>query len=222
MPGHEGSGCSRCGGGRGGAALIGKLAAGTEVRLCGFCLGRLGITHATTLPYSPYQNGKQEAFWGQVEGRLLAMLEGVAADLRLMQRFYEQPSDNRIEAYMTELVELLVVRGVDTVTYGFKKDGAWVVALRYVAAVDGNLTADDRAGRVPPGIDITGGSWSSFLTHSSHWWELPATERAGVEALLPFQRTAGEEPSPGNGYWVEDKTYSADGGGVRRATFRPL
>lgn len=37
-------------------------------------LQRLGIVHDTTLPYSPYQNGKQESFWGQVEGRLLAML----------------------------------------------------------------------------------------------------------------------------------------------------
>src|SRR5690606_32496425 len=45
-------------------------------------LARLGILHETTLPYSPYQNGKQEAFWGQIEGRLLPMLEGVA-DLSL-------------------------------------------------------------------------------------------------------------------------------------------
>lgn len=37
-------------------------------------LERLGIVHQKTLPYSPYQNGKQESFWGQVEGRLLAML----------------------------------------------------------------------------------------------------------------------------------------------------
>jgi putative transposase len=40
-------------------------------------LARLGILHQTTLPYSPYANGKQETFWGQVEGRLMAMLEGV-------------------------------------------------------------------------------------------------------------------------------------------------
>lgn len=40
-------------------------------------LARLGIQHDTTLPYSPYQNGKQERFWGQLEGRLMAMLEGV-------------------------------------------------------------------------------------------------------------------------------------------------
>lgn len=46
-------------------------------------LARLGITHATTLPFSPYQNAKQETWWAQVEGRLLAMLEGVAHELRL-------------------------------------------------------------------------------------------------------------------------------------------
>ena len=40
-------------------------------------LTRFGILHQTTLPYSPYQNAKQEAFWGPVEGRLIAMLEDV-------------------------------------------------------------------------------------------------------------------------------------------------
>lgn len=39
-------------------------------------LKRLSIHHDTTLPYSPEQNGKQEVFWAQVEGRLMAMLEG--------------------------------------------------------------------------------------------------------------------------------------------------
>lgn len=38
-------------------------------------LSRLGILHETTLPHSAYQNGKQESFWGQLEGRLIAMLE---------------------------------------------------------------------------------------------------------------------------------------------------
>ena len=41
-----------------------------------FCSGlsRLGIVHETTLPYHPEQNGKQERFFGTVEGRLMAML----------------------------------------------------------------------------------------------------------------------------------------------------
>jgi hypothetical protein len=37
----------------------------------------LSIAHETTLPYSPYQNGKQESFWNQLEGRLMSMLEAV-------------------------------------------------------------------------------------------------------------------------------------------------
>jgi putative transposase len=47
-------------------------------------LARLGIVHEKTLPYAPFQNGKQEAFWNGIEGRLLPMLEGVA-DLTLTQ-----------------------------------------------------------------------------------------------------------------------------------------
>ena len=38
---------------------------------------RLGVVHELTLPYSPYQNGKQESFWATLEGRLMAMLTGV-------------------------------------------------------------------------------------------------------------------------------------------------
>ncbi len=41
-------------------------------------IARLGALHETTLAESPYQNGKQETWWCQVEGRLLAMLEGEA------------------------------------------------------------------------------------------------------------------------------------------------
>lgn len=38
---------------------------------------RLGIVHQKTLPYSPYQNGKQESFWATLEGRLMKMVAGV-------------------------------------------------------------------------------------------------------------------------------------------------
>jgi transposase InsO family protein len=39
---------------------------------------RLAIVHQKTLPFSPYQNGKQESFWTNLEGRLMEMLDGVA------------------------------------------------------------------------------------------------------------------------------------------------
>jgi hypothetical protein len=38
-------------------------------------LGRLGIMHPKSQPHCPYQNGKIESFWGNLEGRLMAMLE---------------------------------------------------------------------------------------------------------------------------------------------------
>lgn len=62
----------------GGAMVAGETVQGLE---------RLGIVLDTTLPYSPYQNGKQESFWGQIEGRLLPMLERVR-DLTLDQLNY--------------------------------------------------------------------------------------------------------------------------------------
>ncbi|MHC4446926.1 MAG: integrase core domain-containing protein [Planctomycetota bacterium] len=37
----------------------------------------LSVLHTPTLPKSPYQNGKIEAFWDSVENRLLPMLDGV-------------------------------------------------------------------------------------------------------------------------------------------------
>jgi transposase InsO family protein len=46
-------------------------------------LMRLGVLAEHTLPYSPYQNGKQESFWNRIEGRLLPMLEGVGKELSL-------------------------------------------------------------------------------------------------------------------------------------------
>ncbi|HEY7384981.1 MAG TPA: DDE-type integrase/transposase/recombinase [Beijerinckiaceae bacterium] len=58
------------------AALSDNGAAMTAAEI-GEGLTRLGVLHHTTLPYSPYQNAKQEAFWGPVEGRLIAMLEHV-------------------------------------------------------------------------------------------------------------------------------------------------
>jgi transposase InsO family protein len=47
---------------------------------------RLSIVHEKTLPYSPYQNGKQEAFWVPLEGRLMKMLEGQQLTLEFLNQ----------------------------------------------------------------------------------------------------------------------------------------
>ena len=42
-------------------------------------LHRLRIVHATTFACAPNQNGRMEVLWSSVEGRLMAMLDGVEA-----------------------------------------------------------------------------------------------------------------------------------------------
>ena len=70
-------------------------------------LARLGIAHYTTLAYSPYQNAKSEAFWGPVEGRLMAMLEHVP-DLTLSvlneatQAWVEQDYNGKLHSEIGE------------------------------------------------------------------------------------------------------------------------
>jgi transposase InsO family protein len=64
-------------------------------------LERLSIAHHTTLGESPEQNGKQEFFWTQVEGRLMPMLEGepvLTLELlnRATQAWVEQEYQRRV------------------------------------------------------------------------------------------------------------------------------
>jgi transposase InsO family protein len=70
-----------------------------------FCQGlhALSVLHEKTLPYSPYQNAKQESFWATLEGRLMAMLEGVGnldlAQLNLItQAWVEQEYHQTVHA----------------------------------------------------------------------------------------------------------------------------
>jgi len=78
-------------------------------------LERLGIEQHLTLPSSPEQNGKQENFWAQVEGRLMAMLEGepeltlellnTATQAWVEQEYHRSPhselgDDTPLERYM--------------------------------------------------------------------------------------------------------------------------
>lgn len=154
--------------------------------------------------------------WSRTHARYVA--GKVAADLRQMQQAYGKPSDTDIENYGTELTELLAGGYVKEVTYGYRRDGAWVVALRYTADMYGNLTADDRSGRIPRGADISGATWYSFLTYSSKWDTLTPAQRETIERDLPFSRSSGVEPTVRTGGWSPDKSYSAAGCGLRRAT----
>jgi hypothetical protein len=142
----------------------------------------------------------------------------VAADLRQLSQAYGKPSETHIANLMAELTAYLVDGYLDRVTYGFRKGEQWVVALMYTGSDIGSLTADDRSGRVPRGADVTGASWWSHLVLNRKWRSLSEDQQSRYEQGLPIQRTNGTEPSPGVRGWIEDKTYSSSGGGVRRAS----
>jgi Bacterial HORMA domain family 1 len=144
----------------------------------------------------------------------------VAADLKRLQRLYGGISDQRISEFEAEVTELLRQGYLANVTYGFKRDGSWIEpALRYTASELENGATDDDPGRVRPGIDITGASFHSYLTYNAAWWALTPEQRIAIEGALPLQRT-GQPASPVNGYFAEDKTYSAGGRSLGRATIR--
>ncbi len=63
-------------------------------------LARLGIVHETTLPYAPFQNGKQESFWNGIEGRLLPMLEGVADLMEYNRASHSELGEAPVQRYL--------------------------------------------------------------------------------------------------------------------------
>lgn len=148
------------------------------------------------------------------------MAAKVAADLKRMQRFYGQPSDERINEFEEEVVELLKAGYLGTVTYGYQRSDQWITpTLRYTANELSSSATNDDPGRVPPGADTSGAVFRNYLTYSDKWWALTGAERAAFKQTLPFQRTEADEPGT-NGYFTQDLTYSAGGRSMSRSSVR--
>ena len=145
----------------------------------------------------------------------------VATDLKRMQRFYGEPSDNWIDAFEAEVIELLKEGFLDTVAYGFWRNGNWVEPTLIYTARDlmGVAANDDGPGRVRPGAQTSGASFYSYLTYNSVWDQLTWQQQEKFARRLPFQRTVGAAPGI-NGYWNQDLTYSAGGRALDRASLR--
>lgn len=144
-----------------------------------------------------------------------------AADLRQMQLFYGRPTDTVIDDYVVELIELLAGRYLDYVEYGFRRNGIWVVSLRYQAGWDGSLAVDDRPGRLPTNVDVANATWYSFLVKNSNWSNLSSAEQQRVLDAIPVKRSTAEASGYANGVWIEDRTYSSNGVSLSRRTFQP-
>ena len=142
----------------------------------------------------------------------------IAGDLRQMQLFYGQPSDDIIAAYVEEATLLMHGGFLKEVTYGYRRNDEWVFALKYEAAGNG-LHGDDRSGRVRPGIDITGASWGSFMTYSAEYDALSENDRQKLHSTLPIARSEGGEPR--TRFSSYDKAYTSGGYSIRRRMIAP-
>jgi hypothetical protein len=149
------------------------------------------------------------------------MAAKVATDLKRMQRLYGEPSDSHIADLETEMTELLKAGYLQTITYGFRRDGNWIEpTLRYTARdLSGATANDDDPGRVKPGLYVVGAEFHSYLSYSAVWWGLTDDQRHAFKSRMPFYR--GGAPEPGvSGFFTSDKTYSAGGQALDRTYVR--
>jgi hypothetical protein len=145
----------------------------------------------------------------------------VATDLKRLQRFYHHPTDAQIESYEMELIQLLKAGALKTVTYGFRRGDSWIEPTLIYTSRDllsGNTASDD-PGKIRPGANVLNAYFHSYLTYSDIWQKMSQGEKEKVIALLPFRRSTAAEPTI-SGVLVDDRSYSAGGRALQRASVR--
>lgn len=144
----------------------------------------------------------------------------VATDLKRIQRLYGAPSDDRIQKYEEEVIALLKEGYLDTITYGFKKDGAWVKpTIRYKSTDFSGNGLDDDPGKVPANYDVSGATFYSFLEKNAKWDSLSYSQQKAFEESLSIIRGYGSSPGT-NGYFGSDLTYSSGGQSLNRSSLK--
>ncbi len=151
------------------------------------------------------------------------MAAKVATDLKRLQRLYggQEPSDSRIADYEAEITAFLKAGYLDSVSYGYRRNGDWIEpSLHYTARDLANAAAnDDDPGGIRPGANIAEAVFGSYLLCNDAWKNLTETEREAFRRTLPFRRSGA--PKPGlNGYLTNDRIYSSGGRALDRCSVK--
>ena len=72
----------------------------------------------------------------------------IAADLNACSRLHGRPAISSVESYNEELVELLRYGYLSQYEFGFKRNEMRVLSWLYEVDASGNISSDDRAGRL--------------------------------------------------------------------------
>ena len=146
----------------------------------------------------------------------------VAADLKRIQRIYQvnRPTDSEINDYQEEIALLLDADYLGSVTYGFKRNGPWVIALKYTV-INRNLSGGDDPGGIRYEANISDANFGSFLSYSHLWNTLSQAEKSEFEHSLPIRRVGGNDPGAGMN-WTGSRNYSSGELGVTRSMARRI
>lgn len=145
----------------------------------------------------------------------------IAGDLASFKAHYGRITDARIAEFAEEAAYFLAKKVMDSVEYGLKKNGDVIFSLRYVVAPDGTLGTDDRPGKIPANLDATDAVFYSYLRMNAKYTAMSYAEQAEIDKGSPVQRTGGNEPTMAfGGSWETTKTYSSNGYGVERKTYK--
>lgn len=147
----------------------------------------------------------------------------IAADLARLTAFYPtELTESRIKQFQEEAIEYLKAGYLESVTYGFRREGAdwigdpyveWVLALKYVVN-DGDLEGGSSApGGIKPNADVTGAKFHSFLVPNSSFNQLSQVSQDAFDQSLPIYRASGEAPE---GNFHQDRAYGQGGRYVNR------
>lgn len=149
------------------------------------------------------------------------MAAKIATDLKRIQRLYGRPSDQEIAEYEAEAVAVMKAGYLFSVSYGFKRNGSWIEpTLKYTARdLAGGIADDDDPGKIRPRKDISGASFTSFISYTDAFFKLSPADREAFKGTLPFRRVSGSEP-PAEGYFASDRTYSTGGRALDRSSVR--
>lgn len=145
----------------------------------------------------------------------------IAADMHLCAAYYGLPSEASIRNYAEELAQYLNEGYLESYEFGYEKSGVRIVTWRYTVDSNGNITTDDRPGKVVPSVDISGATFFNHLAQNSTFFGMSEYQQSAFKSRLPVQRTNGYPPSDGAGYWTSDRNYYSGGCGIGRMTFQP-
>jgi len=164
---------------------------------------RLGITHETTLAYSPYQNGKQESFWGVLEGRMMAMLEGMRdlsleelnrvsqawVEMEYHRKIHSETSEKPVERFLHGKSVLRTAPDRDVITLSFRKD-----EQRAQRRSDGTISLLGKRFEIPnayrnlPKIAVRYAEWDLRQVHL-----IDVRTQACLSPLYPLDRARNAE-----------------------------